>query len=445
MLRLFVTPVAWQDHFHSIDVHFGSTVASRGHNLKRRQKISSTSTSAVPTSVNFPSPPSTTPTASGVSEHRLNMQFNNTQILPPNFPGVDGASLHGPFIPHGFTVGCKTCTLGGLIDITNGMFSMGSGDNSNTTEGLMDLFDDGFIDVKLNAFDAFIELESTVLASQDLLSFTAPFPDIGIPGFVIAGIAEVGPVLRPQVKFGVQIASSINFTYGLHVTVPNNAHIRLNLTNPQSSSVTNFANSTIAALPFSASVSSINLTASISFSPQLLLTVSAFETAAQLSVGAFLDIPTVSATVAEVRHVNELCEPSTNNTNSTGLNPSGHYYFDNLTNIVPSVQMDLGVLAAADLSAGSFVVAEEKVYTAYATSAPLPTKCLIYDEKAKTFGDPRATAVAKWGKTGAKTGNGGSGQTGKSAAGSVRERNPFVGGEAFALVAAIVVGTLLLG
>ena len=408
-VELSVTPLAWREGFHSIKVHLSSAI-DQAPALRKRQSVgTTTSVSAVSTTVAFPSAPTASPTASKVSDYRLNMAFNNTQILPPNFPGVDGASLHGPFIPHGFTVGCKSCTLGGTVDITNGMFSLSS---SNTTEGLLDFYDDGFIEVTLNAFAAHIELQSTVAVTQNLVTFQAPFPDITIPGFSIAGIAEVGPVLRPSVVFGINIASALDFTYGLQVTVPNNATIRLNLTDPASSTMTGFQNATVKPLPFTAALSSINLTASISFSPQLLLTVSAFDSAAALSVGAFLDIPRVSATVAEVRHINELCAPTSNITNSSGLNPEGHFYFDNLTNIIPKVDIDLGVLAVAKLHAGQFTAEEDKVYTAFATSTPLPTACLIFDQKAKTFGDPKATASAIF----AKLQGNHDGKQGKSAA-----------------------------
>jgi len=66
--------------------------------LRKRQSVSRTATAAV-SSVVISVPPSSQPTPADHQAHKnIDITFQNTQILPPNFPGVDGLTLHGPFV-----------------------------------------------------------------------------------------------------------------------------------------------------------------------------------------------------------------------------------------------------------------------------------------------------------------------------------------------------------
>ena len=410
---LTLTPLSWKSSFHSIDVRFGSNHQENSGSwpgaLKRRQASPSatnddTKTDAVtsPTSsIAFPPPPSASPTGANVHGAQVNVSLQNTAILPPNFPGVDGATLHGPFVPHGMTISCKNCTMGGSVDLSQGMFSKsGSSSDSNSTEGIEDFYDDGYVEMTVNDFNAHIELESTVVASQSINYFTAPFPDITLPGFSIPGIAEIGPVFRPRVTFGIEIATGLDFTYGVDVTIPNNSTIQLNVKNASASTVTGFQQSSITALPFQSTIDSINLTASVAFNPQLLLTIAVLDNQGSISAGAFLDLPKVTAQVSQVTQVDDKCNPV--NSSSAGGTAKGveGFVFQSLTNIVPSLEIDAGVIADAHLRAGKFEIDDQAVYTAFSTSAALPTACLAYDTAAKTYG-PASAALATATATGA--------------------------------------------
>ena len=63
-------------------------------------------------------------------------------------------------------------------------------------------------------------------------------------------------------------------------------------------------------------------------------------------------------------------------------------FFGNFTNIVPQVELDVGALAELDVSIGKFgesIVAE---YTIASTAFAMPTTCLSFNEKSKSFGSP---------------------------------------------------------
>ena len=321
------------------------------------------------------------------------------------------------------TISCKNCSIEGTVDLTHGMFTTTESNDANTTASIQDFYEDGYVEMTVNNFQAHIELESTIVASQSIMYYTAPFPDISIPGFSIPGIAEVGPVFRPRVTFGVQVASGLDFTYGLDVTIPNNSTILLNIKNATNSSITGFQNSVITALPFQSQIDSLNLTTSIAFNPQLLLTVSILDNDGSISAGAFLDLPKISATVAQVDHVDAKCNP-TNATDS-----SRNYIANSLTNIIPSVEMDVGVIAEAMLKAGEFYVDDQAVYTAFSTDFALPTACLSYDAAKKTYGPPATSS--SHGSASAS----GSASKGKSGA-SMRAENPIGAGSMLALVTA---------
>ena len=95
--------------------------------------------------------------------------------------------------PDGISFGCKNCTVQGNIVLSQGTFTLNSDDGDlffkrdimNTTQAIVDFFDDGYIKFDVLDFAAHIELESAVTRSQDLLSFNIPFPNITLTPFKV--------------------------------------------------------------------------------------------------------------------------------------------------------------------------------------------------------------------------------------------------------------------
>ncbi|KAL8729501.1 MAG: hypothetical protein Q9181_004982, partial [Wetmoreana brouardii] len=408
---LSVSRVSWKSAIQTINIDFGKSGESyrirKQGEVHKRQMPSSAEASIVATSgaaastVAFPVPPSSTPTAT--SAHKdVSFSYTETPLLPPAFPGVDSATLNAPFIPNGVSVECKNCTVTGKIDILQGSVS---GNSTNSSDDDDFSWDQGSFTFEANGFSAHILLGATIQPSVDLLSFEAPMPTIGLPGFsvrgAIPGVGTVGPIFKPAIVIGTQISSELEFTYGFNLTVPDNSSILLDLTDPEDSTVNGFPNSQITPLPFTSTVNNIALTVSAAFRPQLLLGVSVLT--GILGAGVFFNLPTVSATISQVAHVNSKCEPlpmpssstTTNDNSSTIIDGVVEDVFGSLTHVEPEVELDFGVLAEAKLGAGGKGV--DGVVTVFNTSFALPTTYLSFDEKEKTLGPVAAKTTGKEG------------------------------------------------
>ena len=92
----------WKDAYRSMKIKFHKSDESlslrQSGELRKRQDASPTATAAV-SSIAFPVPPSSQPTPVINQVHKnIDISFQNTQILPPNFPGVNSVTLHGPLV-----------------------------------------------------------------------------------------------------------------------------------------------------------------------------------------------------------------------------------------------------------------------------------------------------------------------------------------------------------
>ncbi|KAL9110476.1 MAG: hypothetical protein Q9227_005020 [Pyrenula ochraceoflavens] len=415
--------VDWtRDAFDKIDIHFGTELQKNAIQkdmpLLKRQSTPSTdasSASAIPSS-DFPSTtvaPSSTPTSTSVHAYNFDETWRNTDILPPKFPGIGSAIPLVPNLPAGLTVGCAECSIKGSIDIVSGVINANS-NGGNSSEDILDFLQSGYIELAVNRFSAHIELDSTVAASQTLATYTTSFPDISIPGFSIPGLAVVGPILRPAVKFGVKIGADLEFTYGFNLSVPDNSTVFLNIGETSNSTVSGFQDTHFNILPFSAKLDSIHLTASIALVPKLLTTISFLENRAGINAGAFLDLPQLSADVAQVMDVDEHCNPSneTDQDEQENLKKQGRFY-DSLIKIKPAVGFDVGVQAEGD----AIVTTKSELFTAFSTQTDVPTACYSFDARRHTFATPTTSSMSG-------TGSGATGTPGHKgeAAADLRER-----------------------
>ncbi|KAL9021479.1 MAG: hypothetical protein Q9185_001376 [Variospora sp. 1 TL-2023] len=438
-LTLSVSPVRWKDSVQNIKINFGKSNERyhipRQGNLQKRQTptapvasvVVSTPPVASTVEVSFPTPPTATPTETSASKD-LAISWIDTPILPPEFPADDVLALAVPLAPPGVTVACKNCTVTGTIDILQASISGNATTSENSEDDDFFVWDAGSFTFETNGFSAHIELEATVEASASLLSYNLSLPSVGLPGFSIPGIGAVGPIFKPAVSFGTQISGGLEFGYGFDLMriidseyqVPDDSSVILDLGDPTNSSVNGLyvpffpppnpappvrqltsnrsQGSQITALPFTAGIDNIALTVSASFRPELLLGISVLT--GTLGAGIFLDLPTLSATIAQVADVNSRCEPlpDTNPINST-FPPSNTTdivngflddVYSSLTHIKPAVEFGIGVLAQGEVA----MLGGEVAATLFTTGLPLPTACLGFDREAGTLGAVMATSTA---------------------------------------------------
>lgn len=183
---------------------------------------------------------------------------------------------------------------------------------------------------------------------------------------------------------------------------------------------------TITALPFQAAFNDIALTLSAAFTPKLLMGISVFDGDGTAGAGAFLSLPSVSATVAQVANVNSKCEPeavSSNNNDTSALDGALEDIFGSLTHLTSEVDLAVGAVGEAKIQAGNFGLGDSVSHTFWSTGFPLPTACFSFDAAAKTFGSPASTASA----TGKPKASAGAASGDSSSAASLGRENPLGG------------------
>ncbi|KAL9628320.1 MAG: hypothetical protein Q9204_005964 [Flavoplaca sp. TL-2023a] len=437
-----VSPVPWKKSIQTIRVDFAKSEESYGVSgqgvIGKRQALSSTEVvvvAATPTTsstiaIAFPSPPTDSPTATSAHQD-LSFSYIDTPILPPAFPEGSSVTLNAPIPNPGVSFECKNCTVTGTIDILQGSVS-----GNATTTGPDDDADDGFIwdsgsfMFVMNDFSAHMDIGATIEPSLELFAYNVSMPSIALPGFQIPRIGAVGPIFTPNIVIGSQISTQLEFTYGFDLTVPDNSSITLDLVNSEDSTITGFQDTSITALPFTSRVNNIALTVSAAFRPELLLGVEVLT--GSIGAGVFFNLPTVAATISQIAHVNSKCEPVPTNLTTSTVNDIVEDVFEGLTHIEPSVEVDFGVLAQAEVAEG---VGVDAIHTIFNTGYPLPTACLEFNRE-----DGALAAVTP--KVDGKAIAEGPGVVGVGAAGKGRG-NPFAGITGMGARLDVVVGGLL--
>lgn len=88
--------------------------------------------------------------------------------------------------PNGVSFQCKNCTVTGTIDILQGSVT-GNTTSPGTDTGDDDEFiwDSGSFTFETTGFSAHVELGAAIQPSLSLLTYNAPMPSIGLPGFQV--------------------------------------------------------------------------------------------------------------------------------------------------------------------------------------------------------------------------------------------------------------------
>jgi len=146
-------------------------------------------------------------------------------------------------------------------------------------------------------------------------------------------------------------------------------------------------------LPFQAKAALVSLAASIGFKPQVLLGINTAVGSVQGGIGAFLELPNVSVNVTQLSNVNEKCETVSNGDGK--LTSVLDNVLGNFTNIVPTVDINLGAQARFEVDVpGAFTEAAAVQTVLASTSYPLPTACLQFDSESGEYSSPTPTPAS---------------------------------------------------
>ena len=102
--------------------------------------------------------------------------------------------------------------------------------------------------------------------------------------------------------------------------------------------------------------------------------------------GAFVDIPKLSVEVGTVDNVDANCQPM----NATGHGPALSANLGNGINVVPSADINFGLLAEAGIGP----LDKDKETTLVSVVTTLPTACLLWDKNAETLADATKVVAA---------------------------------------------------
>lgn len=165
----------------------------------------------------------------------------------------------------------------------------------------------------------------------------------------------------------------------------------------------------MSAIPLSASSPSISLTLGLGLRAELDLGLDILKGDGDMSAGAFVDLPSLKVTISNLAGVNKECKPISN---IASLDQALSHAFPNLTNIVPEVDIGVGLRVGAELN-----MPEANFHTSVGTQTQLagtaftlPTACLSFDSSKKTFASPTVTSSTTGGsptETGKSEGDGG--------------------------------------
>ncbi|KAI9664490.1 MAG: hypothetical protein M1821_005936 [Bathelium mastoideum] len=283
---------------------------------------------------------------------------------------------------------CANCSTFGTLGFTADDFSY---DNGTITGGIIEMEANGFGGI----FEVGITSADLARYTFSHLFFSYPIVGIGLPG--IPG-ANAGISLEIGGDFDIELDDSIEFTFGGSFTVPDGAIITFDTTDLGNSSQHGFTPSTglqLSPVPFQANLSSPTLTASLAIQPRLILGIHA--EAVYAEAGIDFDLPRLSVEVTRLTNVDVNCN-TINNTNHATAVPG------NATNVIPSAEVDIGLLA----DAGAFDIKNATSTQLASAMMTLPTACLLFDSAAHSL-EPATSATTSSGTIGGKKGNGAAG------------------------------------
>ncbi|OJD25405.1 hypothetical protein ACJ73_03230 [Blastomyces percursus] len=387
----------WKDAFSIMEVSFArrssaQVLERRNINLKKRQVDQPTET-AQPSSTkkDFPMVAPATTSTPAESKEDIEVKVIDQVIMPPEIPG---SSL---FIPQGVTLKCKNCTVGGSVDLSQGSFRL-KNPIDNPAELVTDViqyFEHGEIQIDVENLFAHIELSTKLDLAENGLQFSVPLPEFPITPFMIPGIVAFGPIFRPEIEMSLTLTEPLEFDYGFNVSVPNDARFTIDIGDLNNSTTQGFDRTKLSSFPYQAQVPT-GFEFNISFRPEVLLGVNSLIGSTTGGVGAFFTIPSITVKVEQLKNVDGNCNPLPTSSALPGGDdddeksriPTLEDLIGNFTNIVPTVELNVGVLAELEIGIGALQKKLEADHTIISKEFALPTACLAFNQEKKSFASP---------------------------------------------------------
>ncbi|KAL6238027.1 hypothetical protein BDW75DRAFT_228215 [Aspergillus navahoensis] len=318
------------------------------------------------------------------------------EIYPVDIPLVDEVI---PQLP--VAVKCKTCTLQGDIQLSQGQFTVGKTEENDSDFELdeaIGFFTNSSIELLVKRLFSQIELELELSSKGPLLELSTALPTIGLTPFQIAGVITFGPLIVPEIIITADLEGDIGFSYGFNITVPDNSRVLIRIPNFDESEVAGFGDTIFETIP-------------IAFQPQILLGINTGIDIVNMNIdggiGAFVSLPNLSLNVSKATGVDENCEAVAATDSTIG----------NATRLVPSVELDMGVIASYDVRIGPFNDSRGIAPLLASTAWDLPTACVGFEPEIKATSKAGVVVAGDTGGDGGSN-DGGGGNSAVSLGGS---------------------------
>ncbi|KAJ4308075.1 hypothetical protein N0V94_009504, partial [Neodidymelliopsis sp. IMI 364377] len=288
-LDLAVTEALWQDAFDNIDITFGHTrydhIYRRHSDFSRaRKKRQDALDDALDVAMPLHVPGNSTGVLFDLASQVLNYTFSAADFLS----GVDNVvvALPGIAVPDlPIEVGCRNCSTRGQIMISQGAiqidtkqldfvpdFFEGEDDGRDITS----VITGGYVDLAITGLGARLDMFARPIESGSYEVSLFPLP---ILGFVIPGIGQAGASFEPRIEMEFDVDGEVDFTYGVDISIPDGAGIKVQLGDLTNTTFTGIEGATLNALPFSSNVAG-DMSLSLAFTPKIPI---GFEFSDQLS------------------------------------------------------------------------------------------------------------------------------------------------------------------
>ncbi|KAL9089248.1 MAG: hypothetical protein Q9165_005816 [Trypethelium subeluteriae] len=326
------------------------------------------STTAVPSSVSS-IVPTGTPTAPS-SSLNINKSFVNE---PLGNLTVDDDSL---------SFSCKNCSIFGDLNFGVDKFTIDDS-LSNPTWPLAG----GILLMNATGFGGTFELDITSGALSKTWDYS--FFTQSVLGFGMTDVVNVGVLVELAATFEVEIEEEMDLVFGLDFRVPDGSYINIDVIDPTNSSQKGFSSSTglrLDAIPFQANFSTPKLTVSMALDPKITFGINVLDSVIKADAGAYIDIPKLSVEVESVTNVDANCRPMNATNHGLALGPD----MGNATNVIPSAEIDLGLIAEAGIGS----LDDEQQFTLVSAVTTLPTACLLWDKDSSKLADATNVVAA---------------------------------------------------
>ncbi|KAK5717517.1 hypothetical protein LTR17_016051 [Elasticomyces elasticus] len=355
---------------------------------------------------NFSSYSATATTSALEAAATIDFSYVNKSLIPPDFEAEQFLPSY-PGLNH-VTLACTNCTAVGEIELIAGGFTVDTSD----LEEVKDFLEDGFLEFSVNGFSALMDFQ---------LSFLPRLQTSPVQRWLTTGRHTRPKQLRPAAPISVVLDSPVDLYFGLEFHVPDNSSIIWNLSDIASSSSTGFDQTSISMLPFNYSAQNLSLELSAGFKPALVLSAGVDFAGTEVSggIGAYLDLPMLTAQINHLSNMTVDCSPPQPGSNAD--------IYGSLINVVPSYELGGGVLWSLDIDLpGSAKYSFGGPHNLFNYTKPLPTTCLAFDKQSALVSAADIPSTTATGKS-------------KSTAGRNAEANRvWFGGLLTTLVAALV-------